>query len=296
MIFKQYKIFMLLLPALTLLACGEGKVTINESSYQPKIVIQGTLIPGQLARVKLRRNFPLNAVIDTGDILLRNAQARIADAEGNEFELQFNSASGYYESPQLLVENGRTYILQVDATIDGKDLSANSTTKVPLPGFKILEHKSRLGSTGYRQEDDLGNLENLNIVFERSPDTDYYAASINALNADRSTFIYENVFVDLDSEDVDVEDFKNTFTWIQDAPLEPGESKIDIFSFLTWFYSPYQVIVYAADKNFKDFLSTNEQIQEIDGNFHEPAFHINGNGIGLFGSAVVDTAYFEIVR
>jgi len=37
-------------------------------------------------------------------------------------------------------------------------------------------------------------------------------------------------------------------------------------------------------------------VQEIDGNLHEPAFHIEGDGIGVFGAAVADTAYFEIVR
>jgi hypothetical protein len=56
------------------------------------------------------------------------------------------------------------------------------------------------------------------------------------------------------------------------------------------------VIIYAADRNFRDFQITHELLQSIDGNYHEPAFHIDGDGIGVFGSAAVDTAYFEVLR
>ena len=38
------------------------------------------------------------------------------------------------------------------------------------------------------------------------------------------------------------------------------------------------------------------EVQEIDGNFHEPVFHIDGDGIGVFGSAVTDTVYFSVTQ
>lgn len=290
-------IFLFFVSAL-LTACGEGTVDTADFSYNPKIVIQGTLIPGQIAQVRLRRNVPLNVIADPNDMILRNANAEIIDEDGNSFLMRHNTVNQMYEAGQLRVDYGKTYTLQVQAVIDGKDLSATSTTTVPQQGFEVLEEKSRLGSMVYRSRDALGGLINFSIVVERSPGTDFYPASVTSLNADTSSFIYDNPFADLDSDDVldDLIDFKYNYTWIQDAPLTAGESFIDIFSFFTWFYGDYQVVVYAGDRNFKDFLLTFEQIQEIDGNFHEPALHIDGDGIGYFASAIADTAYFTVLR
>jgi hypothetical protein len=55
-------------------------------------------------------------------------------------------------------------------------------------------------------------------------------------------------------------------------------------------------VVYAFDKNYKDFLITHDQVQEIDGNFHEPEFHFEGDGIGVFGSAIADTVQITVLR
>lgn len=70
----------------------------------------------------------------------------------------------------------------------------------------------------------------------------------------------------------------------------------EIRSLYLYFYTRYRIIIYAADRNFRDFQATHEVTQGADGNHHEPAFHIDGDGIGVFGSAVVDTAYFEVLR
>ncbi len=52
----------------------------------------------------------------------------------------------------------------------------------------------------------------------------------------------------------------------------------------------------STDRNSRDFQSTHETLQGIDGNYHEGAFHLDGEGVGVFGSAAVDTAYFEVTR
>ena len=69
-----------------------------------------------------------------------------------------------------------------------------------------------------------------------------------------------------------------------------------IFWFDLWFYGSYEVIVYAADKNFIDFLRTFDEVQADDGNFNEPAFNIEGDGIGVFGSAIADTVRIVVLR
>lgn len=297
-----------LIAALFLAACGEGKLAITDSTFRPKIVIQGTLIPRQPVQIKLRRNFPVNAVAEAGDIILQNAQATITDSTaGQQHQLLFDSRNGYYQAPQLAIQYGQTYLLDVSATIDGQQLQASARTRVPNQGLNILEEKSILGSRLYRQRDKQNRLQDFRVVFERSPGTDFYAVSVTALAADTAAFrqdttifIFENPYTpsSFNAGDVmeDFDQFKYTFYWVQNVPLEPGETDMDIFSFLTWFYGDYRAVVYAGDRNFKDFLATHGEVKEIDGNFHEPSFHIDGDGIGLFGSAVVDSASFEVLR
>lgn len=281
-----------------LMACGQGNVSITEATYKPKVVIQGVLVPGQIAQVKLRRNFPLNAVVDPSGISLKDASATITDDAGTKYDLLYNPETQSYEAPQFEVQYGRTYKLSVDATINGQTLHASSTTLVPNAGFKILQDQSRLGRMVYRQRDDLGNIVNFKMVFERSPGTGYYFVSIVALEPDTSNYIYDNPFNDNTPADVlaDFEEYKYNFYWIQDRPLTAGVSSTEILWLYTYFYCNYRVIVYATDRNLRDFQSTHEIVQGVDGNFHEPAFHIEGDGIGVFGSAVVDTVYFEVLR
>lgn len=286
------------LALLMLIACGRGTLSITEATYQPRIAIQGILVPGQPVQVKVGRNFPVNVVIDPSTIPITDASGTITEDTGAKFPLVYNAQTQSYEVPQLDVAYSKTYNLNVEASIDGKALRASATTTVPNAGLNILEESSRLGSMVYRQRDAQGNLINFNLVFERSPGTGYYVVSIVSLDADTSLFIYDNPFRELTAEEVlaDFEEYKYLYFWVQDKPLTAGISSAEIASLYTFFYGKYRVILYAADRNFRDFQTTHELLQGIDGNYHEPAFHIEGDGIGVFGSAAVDTAYFEILR
>jgi hypothetical protein len=278
--------------------CGEGVVNIDDGTYNPKIVMHGILIPGYYAEVHFARNFPLKTSVRLDETVLADAQAKIIDESGAEFNLTLNRNTGHYQSHELIPEYGKTYTLEVSATIDGQPLFARSTTTVPQAGLEIIEEKSVLDSMTYRQRDENDNIIDFELTINRSDSTDFYAASVFALNADTTTFIYDNPFGDPDAADVqdDLYDFQQNYTWIQDTPLGPGESIIPLFYFFTWFYGDYRVIVYAGDRNLKEFVISNDMVQEIDGNFHEPAFHIEGDGIGVFGSAVTDTAFFYVKR
>ncbi len=296
------KVSLILISCIIITSCGRGVVNIDDQIFQPKIVMQGTLFPHQkVEKIKISRNFPLDTRIINEQILIPDAQATIIDSSSDTaYQLTFNSETGYFEytNNDLVIEYGGTYTLEVKAVIDGQELFAKSTTTVPEPGFEILDSKSVLDSMVYRKRGFDGELINFEIVINRSPGTNFYALSLIALDADTSTFIYDNPFGDLSAEDVlkDFQDFKYIYSWIQDTPLEAGESSIEIFWFFTWFYGNHQAIVYAADRNFKDFLQTHEEVQEIDGNFHEPAMHIEGDGIGVFYSAIADTVYFKVLK
>ncbi len=285
----------LIIPLLLLNAC-QGNVSITEATYQAKIVIQGILVPGQLPQIAMRRNFPLNdPLIEPTEIPLADASATITDDAGTEYALTYNPETRYYEAPQLNVEHGRTYTLNANATIEGQALQASAETIVPDAGFKIMEEKSLLGSRIYPPQ---GDGVDFNIVFERSPSTGYYLVSIVAVDPDTSNYIYDNPFNDLAPIDVieDFEEWKYNYYWIQNRPLTAGESMTEIRSLYLYFYANYRIVMYAADRNFRDFQTTHEVTQGADGNHHEPAFHVDGDGIGVFGSAVVDTVYLEVLR
>lgn len=284
--------------ALVFAACA-GKVSITESTYQPQIVIQATLVPGAVPQVRLSQNYALNVnIIELAEVPLTDARATITDETGSAYPLVYDPTSETYISADLAIEPGKTYTLDVAATVAGQALRASSTTQVPAAGFRILAEQSRLESMPYRQRDDQGNVVNFEIAFERSPSTGFYLVSIVAVDPDTSNYIYDNPYNDNSPQDVldDFDEYKYNYYYIQDRPLSPGISTTEILSLYTYFYGRYRIVVYAADSNLRGFTTTHEVLQGVDGNFHEGAFYIDGDGIGVFGSALVDTTYIEVLR
>ena len=49
-------------------------------------------------------------------------------------------------------------------------------------------------------------------------------------------------------------------------------------------------------KNYMQFLQTWDDVKEPDGNYHEPKFNFEGDGIGVFGSVVADTTYLTVTK
>lgn len=295
----------LLAAALWALGCGEGKVPVTNNSYEPRIVIEGFLSPGQAVQgqngVLLTRNIRFDEDLPLPeDLLLRDAEARLVDEETGtvfplEFENEFNQFG--YAGGDLLVEYGKTYTLEVRATVDGEELEARASTTVPLPGFGIVEVSPDL-ELPYRPLDEAGDPVNFKLTIERSPGTVYYLTTIRPRTFGPDNFVYDNPFADLDPEDVvdDIDDFYYNWDWIQNTPREAGRSTIELFWFYMWFYSEYEVTVYAADRNYSSFLQTFDEVQEEDGNFHEPVFSIEGEGIGVFGSYIRDRVVVSVRR
>ena len=161
--------------------------------------------------------------------------------------------------------------------------------RVPtMPGEEVLNRP--------RDADD--ELIIFELEIERSPQTTFYVFTVRPLNPDPDLFIYDNPYEELDRQDVedDLDDYNYSWDWIQNTPLTTGRSQIDIFWFELSFYGAYEVIVYAADKNFIDFLRTHGNVQEDDGTFHEPKFNRAGDGIGVFGAAIADTVQIRVLR
>ncbi len=299
---KKYCVPYILLFSAYFIACGEGTIVIDDAVYEPKIVIEGYLSPFKPVRnIRLMRNFPINTTFDRSEIILDQARASItAEANGREYQLVFNPESGTYEYPgdDLYILPERSYTLRVTATIDGRELSAWSTTTVPASGFNIDMSKSKLGSLPYHARNSEGELEFFQLAFQRSPGTDFYVLAAKALDASETTFIFTNTFFAPDSEFVEenLDNLTLNVTWLQGLrPLPFNTPTIfNVGWYMFFFYGRYELTLYAGDQNYKDFFLTYKQVQEIDGNFHEPVFHIQGDGIGVFGSVIARKVLVEV--
>ncbi|RJP72375.1 MAG: DUF4249 family protein [Ignavibacteriales bacterium] len=291
----------LVIGLLSLAGCGEGKVDISEAEYEPKIVVDAYIYPGKKVElVYITRNVPLDKNFDLSKVLLTDANARITDlTDGKIYMLEYNPSKLSYEynGSDLAIQNGKSYKLEVEATIDGKNLRTSSVTTVPLNGFNINKLDPEVMK--YRLTDENDIVKKINVSFSPAANAEIYGISITALNPTIKNFIYDNAYhSDLDTNDVieDFDSYKQQMYWLQNSKNDATQLDIDVEWHAIWFYTDYRVIIYAGDKNFKDFLLTHKNVQEMDGNFHEPKLHLEGDGIGVFASAIPDTVYFRIIK
>ena len=288
---KYIKIFFPLIVSFMIIECGNPGVNINNAPYEPKITVEGYLYCGESVHdIKLMRNYALGAPVDPGQLYLTPSLNNVSiTINGNP--LTFDPQTDSYYNSQMYVDYGTTYTLEVFATIDGKKLHTTSTTTTPQKGFSVLN--KNLGQFIY-------NSNPITINFNTSPGTGFYVFSIVPDSASLSNFIYNNVFrSNLDSAKIanNFNDYKfrhETLNNINSFTSTAYSITLNVRD--TWFYSSYTVIAYAGDENFKDYLITAPSVQEFDGNFHQPVQIFNGDGIGVFASAIKDTVRFSITK
>lgn len=283
-------------------SCGESVVEIGQNTYSPKIVIDGFIYPGnKVENIRITRNIPLNTKLEPEQVVLFTADVKIKDLQtGKIYQLFFNEntfAFEYYGN-DLNIDYDKSYKLSVSAYVDGKLLQASSITKTPANGFKIIDSESYINTIQYLEKDESGNDKQLFVKFSPSLGTQYYAISIVALDAALENFIYENPYFEIEKKDLEKEldRYKYQFKWLQNVNSASPNIEYKIEWLDTWFYSNYRMIIYAADENYRLFAQTHKNVQEFDGNFHEPRMNIEGDGIGLFGSAIADTVYFKVIK
>lgn len=292
--------FSIILMGILLSSCGESAVDVSEAKYEPKIVIDAYIYPmSPVNNIKLTRNFPLNTNIDITQAVLDKAGVTITDLQtGSVYRLEYDpqNLTYYYSRGDLVIGYGKSYRLDVSAEIDGKKLTASSTTTVPQKGLDVQNRF--LGSMKYREKDAAGNVKNFIINFKPSEGCSFYGIAITPRDPSVRSFIFDNAFFKPDTEDVikDFTQYSRQYRWIQNVNSAAPVVDYKIEWFDTWFYDTYVVKIYAGDRNFFDFLSTHNMVQEPDGNFHEPRMHIEGDGIGVFASAVVDSVLFSVNR
>lgn len=284
-----------------IIGCGESNLDLTASEYEPKIVIDGYIYPDKKVKdIRITRNIPFIKDVDAESVILKDAEVKIIDKKDNkEFYLRYNPTKLNFEylEDDLEITYGGTYRLEVRSVIDGSELFAASETTVPQKGFEILNKD--LGSIKYRYKNLNNEYEKILIPIIPTAGASIFALSIIAMEPSIENFIFENAFAEnLDSNFVkeNFDMFVHLNSWVQG--IQEGISSIDIPVewYSLWFYSKYRIIVYAGDVNFHHYFITHQNVQEYDGNFHDPKFHIEGDGIGVFGSAIADTVYFNITR
>ncbi len=287
---KPLIILIISLFAIMITGCGKPGINLNNAPYNPKITVEGYLYPGQtISNIRLMRNFPIGIQLNPQTFFLTPSGNDVtATINGNL--LKYDSKSFSYYNNQIKVGYGKRYTLEVYATLDGTKLHTTSTTITPQKGFFVLN--KNLGTFKY------GNAITINYM--PSPGTGFYAFSIVPDSASTKNFIYDNnLRKNIDSSDV--ADHLNEFKFRYGTVDNINSLANNTYSFSvsirnTWFYSAYTVVAYACDDNFKDFVLTAPNVQEIDGNFHEPVETFQGDGIGVFGSAIADTVRYTIIK
>jgi hypothetical protein len=274
-----------------LFACGDPEVSITNSNFEEKIVVEGYLYPGEpINNIKLTRNFALNQSVDPSQVILTPSQNSVS-IRINDVSLDYDVQTGTYFTNHFIPDYKTTYKLEVNATIDGKELYTSCTTVTPAKGFNVVNRD--LGIIKYREIEPI-------IEFNPSPGTDFYAFSYRAENASVENFIYDNPYLpDLKPEDI--EDEFDAFLYQLDLMINVDSYGVETIKHKLsgldmWFYSEYSVIVYAGDQNFRDYTLTVKNVQEPDGNFVEPEFYFEGDGIGIFGSAIREEVRFTLVK
>ncbi|MCK5344872.1 MAG: DUF4249 family protein, partial [Candidatus Heimdallarchaeota archaeon] len=245
----------IILVALIFLSCGKTSVTIDERTYEPKIVIIGYLYPERpVTNIQITRNFPVGTTIDKNQITLSEANVTLTDIASNSvYELTYDPINFAFEYTEddLEIEYGNSYRLNVFASIDGADLLATSTTTVPDKGLEIDHENSVYGDIFYRETDENGKLIQPQVAYRQSENSAFFLLSISALDASIESFIYENPF-DFDIKDAledeaEIENFQYSARWTKPENQNGGLSIIEISWFQLWFYSPYRLVLYAGD-------------------------------------------------
>jgi len=283
-----------------IVSCGKTSVTIDSSTYQPKIVINALLEPGKtIGGIKLTRNFPVGESVDINASNLTDAVALIRDeSTGLEYSLSFDpvSATFYEAGGSLKIEHNQTYSISVQAEIDGKSLQASAETTTPGNTFSIDPALSVPAVIQYRNLVVNGQSVLPVVVYNLTEGVGLYALSIQSLDGDSSSFITDNPF-GLKLEDLSPQQFHEIHfaaEWDLFESRTSGQASLEIFWYQFWFYGAYQCVLYGGDRNYWHFIQTYGNVQDVDGNLREPLMYIEGDGIGLFGSAVRDTISFQL--
>jgi hypothetical protein len=289
---KTLKIFLIFILMLLFVRCGDPDIDTTGVSYNVKIAVQGYLyVNEQIHNIKIMRNIPLGSSLNVNTLYLTPSDNSV-NVTINGTALQFDPTTKTYFNNSIVVEYGKTYKLEISAEIDGKQLYTQSSTTVPESGFKLL-NDSNLGGIKYNQDQII-------LKFNPSTTSSVYMFTYLVDSANVNNFIYDNPYVTgISRNDVskNIYDYMNQYDIVTNLYADTNNIySYKIENYKMWFYGNYTITAYAGDKNFRDFVLSASNVKEFDGNFHEPVVDFQGDGIGVFASAIKYTTRFHLVK
>ena len=269
--------YSLLLSLLLLLACEEESISTIDTKTP---VVTSYLYAGQpLDSLRVSLSFSY-ARADTNLITLDDLDITIL-AEGQNFPL-FNSGNGYYNHPELIVENGKNY--ELSFTYEGETISSStfvpekreatiSSTSIELE--KITNNGGFPGGGGFT------DVDPIEITWTNS-ENDYYYVLIENIEEDPE---YVNDFLaELE------ENFGRRFSLITEPQITDFHN-IDTRRGITQF-GTHRVIVFRVTPEYAALYETSGTSSQ---SITEPPSNIE-NGLGIFTGVSSDTLFFEVKK
>lgn len=242
---------------------------------------------------------------------LSNAQVVISWDGGSLDFFEHPTEEGRYEPPSIgpTVQPSTEYRLQVTLE-DGRRVNAETVTPptFDVTDWVLLDEETLDVTRTFRTFEDAGDSvftapENqvvyltglLEARFQDAGRTGRYQVGISSLDLD-SPFVIDADFL----EPEDYEDFERD---VGSPALEASDGFVRLPWFAIFFAGRHKIRVYSVDENWFDLVRSSPEINGPAGpnvggtagdNFERPIFHVDG-GIGLFGSACVDSIGFVIL-
>ena len=278
-----------------------------ESLFGPngagELVIDGLLIVGRplppvfvtQTVASVDRDRPRHAVVSDAVVEIRNADRvyrYVRDPDANPF--QYSPPS---DPPVVAPE--MKYVMVV--TVKGR--TARATTTTPGP-FRVRE--------GVVLDQRTEEVQRRLKTFAEVRDGVFLAPENRVLY--RSGFLEARfdpidvpgyqvgiVSLDQDADEIDREISEETPVRTGSSPaIESTDGRVRMPWFAIYFSGRHLMRIYAVDRNWYDYVRSGPEAQQgwfgglAGDNFRRPLFHVEG-GIGLFGSASVDSLGFVVV-
>ena len=283
-------------------SCGDSTADIQKDldggnsskQYEEKIVLDAYLIVNQaVEHLFIRRNIPTGYAFN-GITVLSNAEVILTDGTTTDTLVFDTDTTGFYSNhPNFQsVKEATTYSITVHATINGKNLTAKSSTTTPSGVLQSNLYKAD-GATLLNTIPYLNNDDEIQLKFTPIPNAAFHVMYFIAESHEYSDLVQDHFFGPFEDEN-DYPGYISTEEILNLGNVAEYQRAIPWINF--YFYSKYQFIIYAGDENFKNFYFTYSNVKDIDGNLSEPEFNITGDGIGIFGSAIMDTLSFTITK
>lgn len=294
--------------ALLFVGCAAERApsTLFGPAPAPELVVDAVLLVGQpLPPLYLRRSGSAAAPYDHAALGVSGARVAIRGPEQRHaYAADPDSAGKYLPLAGHRVVAQTTYALEIE--VGDENLRASTTTPPPLHLHEAVlldagtgEPRARLklfgeaGAAVYTApENQLRYLVGvLEARFAPVPSAGYQVA-LFSLDPD-SAFLVEADFL----EEEDRADFDRQGS---SPPIADSRGRVSLPWFSVSYAGRHLFKVFALDRNWYDYTRTNPATNRGLGgglagdNFSRPLFHIEG-GIGLFGSAAVDSLGFTVL-